>query len=137
MTIRYHPELGEALWCDYSGIEPEMVKRRLVVVVVPRLSQRYNLTTVLPVSATSPALIKPWHVRLAKDPYPKGDKAELWVKCDMLNVVCFERLSGYHTRWNGRRHYRKMKVSLDELRGIRRGIASSLGLHVGQPDERP
>ena len=35
MGITYHPDLGEALWCDYAGIEPEMCKRRIAVVIVP------------------------------------------------------------------------------------------------------
>lgn len=131
MGIQYHPDLGEALWCDYTGLEPEMVKRRLVVVVVPRASQRPHLTTVVPISATPPEVIRPWHVRLGRDPYPKGTKDELWVKCDMLNVVCFDRLMGYHTRWNGKRQYQKMQVSLPELNAIRAGILASLGLSSG------
>lgn len=129
MGITYHPTVGEALWCDYTGLEPEMVKRRLVVVVSPRGAQRYKLTTVVPISATPPEILKPWHVKLGRDPYPKGDKPELWVKCDMLNVVCFDRLSGYHTRWNGKRQYHKMQVSLPELQAIRQGILASLGLN--------
>jgi hypothetical protein len=36
----------------------------------------------------------------------------------MINVVSFVRLSGYHYRWNGARKYRKMAVSIDELRSI-------------------
>jgi mRNA interferase MazF len=128
VAIEYHPALGEALWCDYTGIEPEMIKRRLVVVVTPKPSQRHKLTTVVPISATSPTTVLPWHVRLNRDPFPQGDKEELWVKCDMINVVCFGRLSGYHYRWNGARKYRTMSVSLDELRSIRRGILASLGI---------
>lgn len=129
MAISYHPDLGEALWCDYGGIEPEMMKRRLAVVVSPRATQRTDLVTVVPVSATAPETLRPWHVQLARDPYPKGQKPALWVKCDMLNVVCFERLSGYHFRWEGRRKYKKMAVSRDELHAIRAGIIAALGLN--------
>ncbi|MEP6484230.1 MAG: type II toxin-antitoxin system PemK/MazF family toxin [Rudaea sp.] len=128
MPIACHPSIGETLWCDYSGIEPEMVKRRLVVVVSPRTSQRYKLVTVVPISATEPSAILPWHVKLHRDPYPKGDKPDLWVKCDMINVVCFERLAGYHFRWNGARKYHRMAVSRDELRAIRAGMLAALGL---------
>ena len=127
MGIQYHPDLGEALWCDYAGVSPEMIKRRLVVIIVPKACQRMPLTTVVPISATPPVVVRPWHVRLQRDPYPNGTSAELWVKCDMLNVVSFERLSGYHTRWNGRREYRKMRVSMDELRAIRQGVLNALG----------
>lgn len=129
MGIDYHPELGEALWCDYSGIEPEMIKRRLAVVVVPKACQRYRLTTVIPLSTTAPEVLKPWHVKLERDPYPLGDAGEVWAKCDMLNVVSFDRLSGYHRRWNGRRKYEKMKVQPHELQQIRACILHGIGLH--------
>lgn len=128
MGITYHPALGEALWCDYSGIEPEMVKRRIVVVISPKASQRPDLVTVVPISSTEPMIAKPWHVKLKRDPYPKGNKPDLWAKCDMINVVCFGRLGGYHTRWNGERKYMKMQVSMDELEAIREGVRKALNL---------
>lgn len=126
--IQYHPSIGEALWCDFSGQEPEMVKRRLVVVIVPKACQRPQLTTVVPISATRPEVVRPWHVKLDRDPYPEGTKTELWAKCDMISVVCFDRLSGYHRRWAGRREYRKMQVSMNELTAIRNGVLAALGL---------
>src|SRR3546814_44721 len=128
MGISYHPDLGEALWCDYTGIKPEMVKRRLAVVLTPRACQRAGLATVIPISCTPPEVTRPWHVKLSRDPYPKGNKEEVCAKCDMLNVVSFERLSGYHIRWNGKRKYLKMRVSMDELMQIRSGVLASLGL---------
>lgn len=70
-------------------------------------------------------------MKLSKDPYPKGDKEVVWAKCDMINVVSFERLSGYHIRWNGRRQYLKMRVSMEELVRIRRGVLASLGFADG------
>ncbi len=133
MGIQYHPDLGEALWCDYTGLEPEMVKRRLAVVVVPKSSQRPRLTTVIPISTTPPEAVRPWHVLLERDPYPQGTKGEVWAKCDMLNVVSFDRLWGYHYRWNGARKYQKMQVSLTDLKAIRKGILASLGLSVPPP----
>lgn len=133
MGINYHPDLGEALWCDYTGKEPEMCKRRIAVVVTPRELQRYRLTTVVPISASPPEDVKPWHVRLGRDPYPKGTAKELWAKCDMVSVVSFDRLMGYHYRWNGARKYQKMQVSLDELIAIREGVLKGLGLHGWKP----
>lgn len=112
-----------------------MVKRRLSVVLTPRSCQRAGLTTVIPISCTPPLLPRPWHVKLSKDPYPRGDKGEVWAKCDMVNVVSFERLSGYHIRWNGRRRYLKMRVSMDELVRIRRGVLASLGFGNGMPQD--
>jgi uncharacterized protein YifN (PemK superfamily) len=128
MGIQYHPSIGEALWCDFSGKEPEMVKRRLVVVIVPKSCQRPRLTTVVPISSTRPEIIRPWHVKLDRDPYPEGNKPEVWVKCDMINVVCWDRLSGYHRRWNGARKYMTLRVSMDELNAIKAGVLAALGL---------
>jgi mRNA interferase MazF len=128
MAIDYHPSLGEALWCDYTGIEPEMIKRRLAVVIVPKACSRKGLTTVVPISTSPPEVIQPWHVRLERDPYPKGKKgAEIWAKCDMFSVVSFQRLWGYYTRWNGRRQYQKMSVSLADIQAIRQGVLNALG----------
>lgn len=133
MAITYHPALGEALWCDYSGIEPEMLKRRLVIVVVPKICQRKDLTTVVPISATAPLILRPWHVELARDPYPEGTATRLWVKCDMINVVSFSRLSGYYTRWNGQRKYRKMSVDGADIQRVRHAILESLGMPIPAP----
>lgn len=129
MGIQYHPDLGEALWCEYTGMEPEMVKRRLCVVIVPRSAQRSRLTTVVPISATPPDVVMAWHVKLARDPLPNSKVAEVWVKCDMINAVSFNRLSGNYIRWNGERKYQKMKISMDELKAIRAGVRAALGLN--------
>lgn len=132
MTIDFHPALGEALWCDYDGIAPEMVKRRLAVVVTPKACQRHRLVTVVPISASPPTLPRPWHVRLARDPLP-GSLTEVWVKCDMVNVVSFDRLHGAYRRWNGRREHRPMRVSDAELVAIRAGILHSFGFRPPGP----
>jgi len=127
MGINYHPDLGEALWCDYSGREPEMIKTRIAIVIVPRACQRSRLTTVVPLSTTPPRLVRPWHVRLDRDPLPEGGADEVWAKCDMINVVSFDRLRGHFRRWRGRREYHKMRVSLKELQSIRQGVLNALG----------
>ena len=98
------------------------------MVITPKACQRHHLVTVVPVSATPPPTVKAWHVRLDRDPYPKGTANELWVKCDMVNVVSFDRLTGYHYRWDGRRKYQKMRVSMSELIAIRDGVRAALGL---------
>ena len=127
MAIAFHPSLGEALWCDYDGMPPEMVKRRLAVVVSPKQCQRHRLVTVVPISATPPQVVRPWHVRLQRDPLPRGAKPEVWVKCDMVNVVSFDRLHGHYTRWNGRRQFQSLQVSNEELAAIRCGILRAFG----------
>jgi mRNA interferase MazF len=131
MGIQYHPRVGEALYCVYDGIEPEMVKKRLVVVVSPKAAQRHRLVTVVPISTTPPEVEKPWHVKLSRDPIPES-KTEVWVKCDMINVVCFDRLWGRYSRWGGKRRYSNMFVSQDDLRAIRKGMAAALGLTLAE-----
>src|SRR5690606_41567145 len=112
MGNSYHPDLGEALWCDYTGIRPEMIKRRLAVVLTPKACQRVGLATVIPISCTPPQVERPWRVRLTRDPYPKGGKREVWAKCDLLNGVSLGRRSGYHVRWNGRRTQLRLRASM-------------------------
>ena len=54
MPIRFPPVPGQVLLCDYdTGFRPpEMVKKRLAVVVSPRLPYRDGLCTVVPLSTT-------------------------------------------------------------------------------------
>ncbi|WP_210210156.1 type II toxin-antitoxin system PemK/MazF family toxin [Rhodopseudomonas palustris] len=56
MTLKFHPEPGTILICDYStGFKaPEMVKKRPVVTVSPRLKRRDGLVTVVPLSTSRP-----------------------------------------------------------------------------------
>jgi mRNA interferase MazF len=95
MSIKYYPEQGTILICDFQGMkEPEMVKRRPVVVVSPKLKNRGGLCTIVPLSTTNPRPIAEYHYMLKMDnllPTPY-DASFHWVKCDMLYTVSFERL---------------------------------------------
>lgn len=126
MSISYNPQVGESLWCDFGGIEPEMVKRRLVVVISPKSIARWNLATVVPISTTAPPNIKAWHYQMERDPLPGSSKV-VWAKCDMVSVVCFERLGGYYRRWNGKREYKTLMASMNDVIGIRKGLLAGLG----------
>lgn len=95
MAINYHPEPGTILICDYHGfIEPEMIKRRAVVVLSPRLRGRHNLCTVVPLSTTEPDTMMKYHHKLCFDtPLPAPYDSEFkWVKGDMFSTVAFSRL---------------------------------------------
>ena len=52
--LKFHPEPGTILICDYStGFRlPEMVKKRPVVTISPRLKRRDGLITVVPLSVS-------------------------------------------------------------------------------------
>jgi mRNA interferase MazF len=96
MPLRFHPQLGTVLLCDYSTgfILPEMVKRRPVVVVSPPFKRRTGVCTVVPLSTTPPLPIEKWHVLLPiEPPLPKPfHRSPVWVKADRSAAVSFERL---------------------------------------------
>jgi mRNA interferase MazF len=94
--LKFHPEPGTILICDYStGFRlPEMVKKRPVVTISPRLKRRDGLVTVVPLSTTSPNPVCDHHCCLTLNPpLPKPfDSPKVWVKADMIATVGFERL---------------------------------------------
>lgn len=95
MAIQFHPQQGTILICDFQGLqEPEMVKRRPVVVISPRLRNRGNLVSVVPLSTTHPGDSYPYHHRLLLDPCLPAPYADpvAWVKGDMVYTVAFHRL---------------------------------------------
>lgn len=96
MGLNYHPERGTILVCDFEGFkEPEMVKRRPVVVLSPRFRNRDQLCTIVPLSTTTPRPVCAYHSRIIIDPplpFPY-DSPDVWIKGDMLCAVAFSRLS--------------------------------------------
>lgn len=90
--IKYKPQRGAILICDYDGsVHPEMNKRRLVIVVA---NKAHNLCIVVPLSTTRPSDQKDWHYVLqTPEPFPAPyDALGHWVKCDMINTVSYDRL---------------------------------------------
>lgn len=133
MAIKFHPDQGTILICDFQGMRtPEMTKRRPVVVVSPKMKDRYGLCSVVPLSTTDPRPVKGYHMKLQTKPalpYPY-DSDFHWVKADMLYTVAFDRLSvpcdGKDE--NGKRTYDQRIVSPDDLAAIQRCILLGLGL---------
>lgn len=92
MAIREHPPLGTLLLCDFgSGFKPpEMVKRRLVVVISPRIKARPGLCTVVALSTTLPKPV--WPTTLSSTSAPacligwkataSGSRATWWPRSD-------------------------------------------------------
>lgn len=88
MPIQEHPALGTILTCDFNAgfKEPEMVKRRPVVVISPKIAGRYGLCTVVALSLTEPDPIMPYHCQIdirPELPYPlramtSGSRAIWW-----------------------------------------------------------
>ncbi|MFZ4526570.1 MAG: type II toxin-antitoxin system PemK/MazF family toxin [Chlorobium sp.] len=90
MNLSYHPKQGTIVICDFKGfVAPEMVKRRPVVIVSPRMRQREGLCTIVPLSTTPPNDSEAYHYKLYINPVlPKPYDAEFhWVKADMIYTV--------------------------------------------------
>ena len=133
MAIQFHPEQGAILACDFQGFkEPEMTKRRPVVVITPRLRKRGKLCAVVPLSTTPPSEIMPYHHKLyliPKLPAPY-DASFHWVKADMIYTVSFERLFLLHNGKDasGKRNYDDRIIDKADLIKIQQCILHGLGL---------
>lgn len=133
MGIIIHPEPGTILVCDFRGMEsPEMVKRRPVVVISPRLRRREGLCTVVPLSTTEPLQIAPYHFKLhTNPPLPKPYNSLFhWVKGDMLYTVSFRRLFLPHNGKDsdGKRLYVVRIIEKSDLVKIHQCILHGLGM---------
>jgi len=97
MSITYHPRPGTILMCDFSPSfkEPEMVKKRPVVVISKDIKTRDGLVTVVPLSTQRPKRQLDYHYLIPKKSLPMlgtFQSAENWVKGDMIYTVGFHRL---------------------------------------------
>ena len=121
------------LICDFKGLnKPEMVKRRPVIVVSPKMKDRAGLCTIVPLSTTPPRPIKGYHLKLRIDPmlpHPYDEEYH-WVKADMIYTVGFRRLFLPHDGkdQDGKRIYDPRTVEPDDMQLIQRCVLISLGL---------
>jgi uncharacterized protein YifN (PemK superfamily) len=134
MGIRFAVPPGTLILCDYdTGFRPpEMVKRRPVVVISPRLPHRDQLCTVVPLSTTPPIVELPYVCRLdlvETLPAPFNAAAE-WAKADMLATVAFWRLDLLRTKRDatGKRKYLKPMLSPEDLRRVQASVLHALGM---------
>lgn len=134
MAIREHPATGTLLMCDFdTGFRPpEMVKRRLVVVISPKIAARAGLCTVVPLSTTAPKPQMPYHCRIdLPERLPDWiEKQGVWVKADMMFAASFQRLDLIRLGKDssGRRVYCYEPVSDGNLYKIRKAVLAGLGL---------
>lgn len=96
MPIKEHPAKGSIILCDFDKgfCLPEMVKRRPVVVISPKIKARPGLCTIVALSMTAPVPVMPYHAKIdlpvALPSHYQSDG--LWIKGDMVNTVGFHRL---------------------------------------------
>ena len=127
MPIQFHPRAGQILVCDFSGfVVPEMVKKRPVIVISPRLPQRGEIVMLVPISTTPPYRPMPYAVKLSKNHHPdEDDDVACWAKCDMVMNLGRWRLSGFKM---GRRRWDYPQATGDDLKAVRQGVIYGLGL---------
>lgn len=136
MPIRYHPKTGSILFCDFSkGFEePEMVKKRPVIVIAGEIQGRSGLVTVVPLSTVEPTTIQPYHYQVPKQSLPMLDlfqRTDSWVKGDMLYTVGFHRLDLITLKTrdaSGKRKYFSNKLGTEQMNRVRECILCGLNL---------
>lgn len=135
VPITNHPGVGAILHCDFNAgfTAPEMVKRRPVIVISPRIGARPSLCTVVPLSTEPPEQRMPYHCELANLRLPKPYEAgPNWVKGDMVVSVGYHRLDLIRTgknRFAQREYYRELLPEKD-LQRVRACVLHGLGLSV-------
>lgn len=112
--------------CDFQSFKaPEMEKVRPVIVISPRLPNRGNIVTVVPLSTTKPHIVQPYTVLLSKNYHPKEpDLPSVWAKCDMVTNLGVERLNGFKV---GRRKWELPVCTPEDLLAVRHGVLHGLG----------
>ena len=134
MPIREHPVPGSLLLCNFDPTfkEPEMVKRRPVIVLSPKIASRPGLCTIVALSTSAPDPVKPYNCRIRIAPtLPKPfDSEEMWLKGDMIYAVGFHRLDLFRTgrSENGKRTYYYNTLSNDTMKQVRACVLHGLGL---------
>lgn len=136
MAISNHPPQGSVVTVNYNRgfIPPEMVKRRLAVVLSPDIRSRVNLVTVVPLSLTPPDKIMPFHkqINIPFELPPKWGQKHRWIKGDMVNAVGFHRVDFLRLGKTdeGKRKYQYSALPDEILKLVRRCVLHGMGLSV-------
>lgn len=127
MALKFYPRAGQILICDFSGFQPpEMVKKRPVILISPRLPYRDSIATVVPISTTAPIKDLAFVVRLSKNYHPGAeDDLPCWAKCDMLMNIGVHLLEGFKV---ARRKWEYPQATGADLSAVRRGVLAGLGM---------
>jgi uncharacterized protein YifN (PemK superfamily) len=133
MPINEHPVTGTVLLCDFTAgfKEPEMTKRRPVVVLSPKIAARPNLCTVVSLSTTTPDPVLPYHCKIDVPGLPAPWQGQdIWVKGDMIYAVGFHRLDFFRIGKGpgGKRQYLYTPLSSDVVTQIRACVLRGIGL---------
>ena len=135
MPLQFPPRVGDIVECDWSRgfVEPEMVKKRLAVIISPRLPHRDRLCHVVPLSTTPPpaGIRYQCSVTLRDDPPMPYQGRVKWAKADMINTVSYDRCNlpsfPRYPRTNRRKYYQE-RLDHAELNKIKHALFDALGL---------
>lgn len=136
MALTIHPRPGQILICDFTkGFkEPELVKRRPVIVLTPSMPGRGSVVTIVGLSSVKPEPILDYHCLLPKASLPmlgEYQNQETWVKGDMIYAVGYHRLSpiqlGTH-RADGKRNYFTNRLNRTRMHEIYGCVLHGLNL---------
>ena len=134
MAIKEHPKIGSILTCRFEPgfVAPEMVKRRPVLVLSPKIMNRDQLCTVVCLSTTAPKPPMSYHCQIDFAP-ELPDHLEsfgVWVKADMVYSVGFHRLDliGLGKDASGKRLYYYDTVSVAGMKKVRACVLNGLGM---------
>ena len=119
MAIDFSPKVGRVLECDYGcftlmpngkidcnpdyHLPPEMVKKRLVVVLNGKFDGKSSIVVPLSQSRDESKIAKEMHILIPNTTiseaswYPKNDECR-WVKADLIQQVSHERLYKLRTK---------------------------------------
>ena len=134
MPIREHPTLGAVLLCNFDAgfKEPEMVKRRPVVIISPKIQARPFLCTIVALSTEAPDPVMQYHCQIDLRPrLPRPWQSDgVWVKGDMVNAVGFHRLDFLRLGKDGqgKRIYLYDPLSAENIKKIRACVLRGMGL---------
>lgn len=134
MPIQYHPHQRAICLCNFDAgfKEPEMTKRRPVIVVSSKALPRPGLVTIVPMSTLAPEPKRNFQCKIKLEqplPHKHFTETEMWVKADMIYTVGFERLTRFHDgKENGKRKYLEPKINPQQFREIQRCMLNSLNL---------
>jgi mRNA interferase MazF len=127
MPIHFLPRQATVLICDFSTgfIPPEMVKRRPVIIISPRLHERRGPHLVVPLSNTRPDEILAHHVRLRAGRYSfLRPGVDSWVKCNLIAAVAPVRLD----RLRQGRHWIAPMIDRADFEAVQLGVLHALAL---------
>lgn len=138
MAIRFVPQRGSILICDYdlARVQPEMNKRRRVVVVSPRSYNRRHgdgpgRCLVVPFSASKPRFLTPSVVSFPAGGYRSLTRAS-WAICDSIMAVSHDRLDRV---WAGPGRSLDERITDSDMRRLEAAIAHAIGVGVADLED--